>query len=377
MGTRIEWREERPCFSSLSEQFRSAGWQTVGFGKIFDNRLGMDVGPSWDAFTQGWKAQYADNTTEKAKGLRPAVECAEVSDDQYTDGHLAQLAVDFVDRYDGQKPFFLAVGFSKPHLPFVAPKRYWDLYDREQLEFPVGTGPTDYTAYTFSTYKELFSYAVERPVSEAQARELIHGYYACISYVDAQLDRVIKALEEKNLLDNTLIVLWGDHGFKLGEYGEWAKNTNLEIDTRVPLIISLPKNREMARGAKSFSLVELVDLFPTMCEVAGLPVPATVEGRSLVPVLKAPKATVRSFALSQFPHEDCLGYSIRTDGWRYTEWRNLKSGAIQAQELYDLRTASIETENVYASQPEQAAFHAELLREYLSKAIQWDGEIIW
>ena len=383
MGTRIEWREERPGISSLSEQFRNAGWTAVGFGKIYDGRLGLDVGYSWDAFTEGWKPKFArpDNRmfNKKQRGVRmPAVECADVPDQVYTDGSNARLAVNLIEQYDGEKPLFLAVGFCKPHLPFVAPKKYWDLYDRDAIVLPENkTAPTDCTEYTLSKYKEIFSYAVDRPISDETARELIHGYYACISYVDAQVGAVVDALEKKKMLENTIIVLWGDHGFKLGDYGEWAKNTNLEVDTRVPLMMSLPPDMAMERGAKTKSVVELVDLFPTLCEAAGLPVPDTVEGRSLLPVLRNPETSVKNFALSQFPHGDCMGYSIRDSGWRYTEWRALKGGEIKARELYDLRTSLVEDANVLNKYPEEASKRAAMLQDYLNQAITWDGDLIW
>lgn len=384
MTLRDEWRKHRPGFTSLPEQFRKHGWTAVGFGKIYDNRLGLDVGHTWDEFTQGWKPHYVrpENVEQfklsrQSKEVRmPAVECADVPDNRYTDGHVADMAVQAVQQYDGEKPLFLAVGFPKPHLPFVAPKKYWDLYDRNQIHVPENNqAPINCTEYTLSKYKEVFDYDVPDPIPDTVARELIHGYYACVSYVDAQIARVLKAFEEKGLLDNTIIVLWGDHGFKLGHHGEWAKHTNLERDARVPLMIRLPGQK--TAGSKTDSIVELVDLFPTLCEAAGLDIPDTAEGRSLLPILGNPKAKVRDFALSQYPHEKCMGYSIRTANWRYTEWRRIWNGKVQARELYDLENNPIEKENVLDAQPEEAREHAVLLEKYLSGAKQWDGETIW
>jgi iduronate 2-sulfatase len=379
-----EWRRYRPGFASLPEQFRTAGWTTVGFGKIFDDRLGLDRSHSWDAFTPGWKNQFAG--PEKAEQRRlatqsadvriPAVEGIDVPDARYTEGHITRLAVDFLEQYDADKPFFLAVGFPKPHLPFVAPKKYWDLYERANIRLPAETAaPKGCTDYTLANYKEIFDYDVPNPVTQEAARELRHGYMACVSYVDAQIEKLVAALTEKGLLDNTVIVIWGDHGFKLGDYGEWAKLTNLELDARVPLIIRLPG--QTCSGLKTKALVELVDLFPTLCEAAGLPVPDTVEGRSLLPILGNPEATVRDFALSQYPRDKCMGYSVRTAGWRYTEWRRIGDGQVQARELYNLENNPIEKENVLDAHPEIAAKHAVLLQDYLDSAEKWDGETIW
>ena len=391
MGTRCEWRESRSEFTSIPEQFRKNGWYAVGFGKIYDNRLGVDEGFSWDEMTQGWKTHFASPEKRKveqewrsaSKGQKPdarmaATECADVADDFYTDGHVTKLAVNFLKQYKKDQPLFLAVGFPKPHLPFVAPEKYWKLYNRDSIQLPdLKAAPERATEFTLSDYKEIFDYDVPNPVPDDVARELIHGYYACISYVDAQIGLILDALRECRDLDNTLIVLWGDHGYKLAEYGEWAKHTDLEIDTRVPLIIRLPAGAVQKNGTTK-SLAEFVDVLPTMCEAVGIPVPDSAEGRSLLPVLKNPQATVRDFALSQYPHRGCMGYSIRTDGWRYTEWRGTgKTGTVKASELYDLRDAPYETKNVLADEAEKAAEMSALLNEYLRGAKKWNGSIIW
>ena len=366
MSKPLDWRKLHPELYSLPQVFRNEGWQAVGFGKIFDDRLGLDRGHSWDEFDEDWRSMFADPANQKLErsGKKPAVECVDVADEFYTDGHIAKLALDFLGRRDSGKPFFLAVGFTKPHLPFVAPKKYWDLYDRNKLPtasvvFP----PAGNTEYTLSPYKEIFDYGVHNPIPEAQAREMVHGYLACISYVDTQIGKLLVGLKQQGLLDNTIVVIWGDNGFKLGDYGEWAKATNLEVDTRVPLIIQLPDKMVSARGAHSKSLVEFVDVFPTLCAAAGLPVPSTVQGTSLMPLLLDPTKSVRQSALSQYPREGVMGYSLRTVQWRFTEWRT-QNGTVKARELYDLDATHNESKNVADMYPEVIQQLDEMLTSY-------------
>lgn len=374
-----EWRDTRKGFVSLPQQFRKYGWMAVGYGKVYDVRLGVDVGYSWDAYDQGRKPHFVIPAhmdqfwkSRKSKIVHmPVVECADVPDKTYTGGHITDMAVEFLEQHDMSKPLFLAVGFEKPHLPFVAPKKYWDLYKRADIRLPEIRQPLrGFSKYTLSNYKEILDYDVTDPNHDETARRLMHGYYACVSYVDAQVGRLIAALKDKGIYDNTLIVLWGDHGWKLGEYGAWGKLTNLEVDARVPLIIKLPGFSPKVTD----SLVEFTDVLPTLCEAAGLPVPATAEGYSLIPVLRDSTASVRDFALTQYPRGvRIMGYSIRTDRWRYTEWQDVRNRTVLARELYNLFDEIIETENVITHYPKEADALQARLHLYLKNSKKWVG----
>lgn len=343
---------------SLPEQFRRHGYIAASYGKIYDSRLGTDLGTSWDIQLDKFGG-YVDplNSTNKC-----AIEAMEVSDDAYRDGKNTDLALDFLATHDHTTPFFLAIGFAKPHLPFNAPKQYWDLYNPNTL--PLGA-PTELPSGLFidtlsRPYKELETYSqpvtyaeIEQPTSESLTRQLIHGYLACISYVDAQILKIISDLKTRDLYENTIIVIWGDHGFKLSDFGEWAKATTLEIDSRVPLIIRLPESMRADRNAHSYSIVELVDVMPTICEAAGIPIPATTQGRSLMPILKDANTSVRQTALSQYKRntdDSNMAYSVRSEQWRYTEFR-LNDGSVVERQLFDLSTVPhVESVNITASE---------------------------
>jgi iduronate 2-sulfatase len=361
-SAKTNWDNSRPSFITLPEQFRNYGYNAVGFGKIYDQRLGNDEGSSWDAFTQRWKGEYISPRAKAilktadsliALGMepdiiRPAVDFYDTPDETYTDGSNAKLAVEFINNYNSSEPFFLALGFSKPHLPFVAPKKYWDMYDRNSISLPEFTSVpiNSNPEYTFTSYAEIESFINKSIINEDKIKELRHGYFACISYIDAQLAKVLKALEDKGELDNTIIVFWGDHGFKLGDYDRWAKMTNLDIDARAPLIIKLPEGQNTPLVCNS--PVDFVDVLPTICEAAGLPVPASAQGTSLMPILKGKAEAVREYAFFQSSDTD---YSIRTDRWHYTEYRKKNTTTVECRELYDLGNGTIQRENVIVQNP--------------------------
>jgi arylsulfatase A-like enzyme len=256
------------------------------------------------------------------------------------------------------KPFFLAVGFRKPHLPFSAPKKYWDLYDRESIPPPASNKhPEGAPEPAVRSWGELEGYSdipKNGKLSVTKTQELRHGYYACVSYVDALTGRLLKKLDEIELTGRTVVLLWGDHGFHLGEQGLWTKANNYELSTRVPLILSVPGQANL--GAQTDALVEFVDLYPTLAEICGLKAPAKVEGISLLPLLQKPDRPWKTAAFSQYPrsfkgnrhrkHGDLMGYTVRTDRYRYVEWRNWKTGAVQARELYDHQTDPNEIKNL-------------------------------
>jgi len=246
-------------------------------------------------------------------------------------------------------PFFLAVGFARPHLPFVSPKKYWELYNPAQIELaPNPYHPKDAPEYALSNSGELRNYTnmpAEGPIPDSLARQLKHGYYAAVSYTDAQIGKVLDELDRLGLRKNTIIVLWGDHGWKLGEHGEWCKHSNVENDANAPLLLSVPGMKNA--GKHTNALVEFVDVYPTLSELAGLPLPAHLEGLSAKPLLDDPNRSWKTAAFSQYPRKGLMGYSMRTDRYRFTVWvgRNDHS-KIDAVELYDHTTDPQENINV-------------------------------
>jgi arylsulfatase A-like enzyme len=253
-------------------------------------------------------------------------------------------------------PFFLAVGYHKPHLPLIAPKKYWDLYQREDIPMAENDYlPENAPLFAMNTMWELASYEdfagvikpTEGSLTEEEARLLKHGYLACVSYIDAQVGRLLATLEQQELTENTIVVLMSDHGWKLGEHNSWCKQTNYEVDTRSPLIIYDPRAR--GNGQTCRALVEYVDLYPTLCELAGLEPPPRLEGISMVPLLEDPALRWKHAAFSQFQRGfmgKFMGRSIRTRRYRYVEWRNWFDNTFIAAELYDHRTDPQENVNI-------------------------------
>ena len=274
----------------------------------------------------------------------------------------------------GDTQFFLGVGFKKPHLPFVAPQTYWDLFDRNDFEpHPFQEHPLYEVPYSWNYANELSSYDdIINPtnIPTAKQLELLHGYYACISFIDAQVGRLLQELENQNLHTNTIVVLWGDHGFHLGDHAEWGKHTNLERAARVPLIIYSPFTG--TPNAKTQAPANLTDLFPTLCELAGLPLPQqplnenespttpatgrNLKGISLVDSMNNPDYSGRTGALTVFRRSGATGYAYRTERYRYIEWIN--GGMVVARELYDYTVDPMETINL-AGVSESAALMAQ------------------
>lgn len=292
-----------------------------------------------------------------------ATESADVPDDAYYDGAQTAVAIAKLSELkEAGAPFFLAVGYYRPHLPFNAPTRYWDLYDRDELPLAENDFlPQKAPIMAVNTMVELGVYLdfteiplpQDGPLTEAQARLLRHGYLASVSYTDAQVGRLITALDRLGLAENTIVVLWGDHGWKLGEHGSWCKMTNYEIDTRVPLIVSAPGAR--TAGGRSKGLVELVDLYPTLCDLAGLEPPGDIEGTSFARLLDDPDLSWKRAVFSQFQRvgvlraadgEEYMGRAVRTDQHRYVEWSHWPDGEFAARELYDLEADPLENVNV-------------------------------
>ena len=344
-------RAKNPNVVTIPQHFQQHGYTTAAVGKIYDPRC-VDDKKTYDA--PSWSIPYPgfDYSAIKDKKTKEVTVASEHSDEELTDGWIRSQGVRLLRKLDqDDKPFFLAVGFKKPHLPFVAPKKYWDLYSRDQIKLAKHQSgiknDSGYSIHGCSEYRGYEGVPASGPFSEELQRRSIHGYRACISFIDAQVGMLLDELETLGLKDNTIIVLWGDHGFHLGDHGLFGKHTTLEQATRVPMIIHVPG----ASGTKTNSPVELVDLFPTLSELAGLQAPI-VNGRSLKPILANPTNSTREGALTVFKNKGAYGYSFRTKNHRYTEWVNKNSKTV-AKELFDYTVDPLETTN-FADQPRLA-----------------------
>jgi iduronate 2-sulfatase len=368
------FRDALPNVVTLPQLFKQNGYFVQGMGKIY--HPGLDDERSWSVPWQTCDAPtYAkvkspdvkDEDEVKSKG-GPAFESADVADNFYKDGMVADLAVSTL-RGLAKKPgpFFFAVGFAKPHLPFVAPRKYWDLYDPAKIKLaPNPFHPKDAPEYALAGTSELRNYVgipAEGPMPDPLARQLKHGYYASVSYTDAQIGKVLNELDRLGLTKSTIIVLWGDHGWKLGEHGEWAKHTNVENDTNAPLILSVPGMKNA--GAHTSALVEFVDVYPTLSQLAGLPLPGHLEGTSFKPLLDNPGRPWKPAAFSQYPRgKKLMGYSMRTDRYRLTVWLGRNDHThVDAIELYDHQEDPQENVNI-AKQPANAALVKQLMEQW-------------
>lgn len=292
-----------------------------------------------------------------------AWEYPEVEDEAYADGRIAQRAIERLRSLNEnpERPFFMAVGFARPHLPFSAPLKYWDLYDPDQLPMPdIESAPTGAPDYAVKRDGEIVQYdpiphsSVADPFPEELTRKLIHGYYASTSFVDAQIGKVLNELENLGLNENTIVVLWGDHGFHLGELGIWTKHVNYELANHIPLLISAPG--VTTPGSITGQPTETVDIFPTLVELAGMPKPDVsqpLDGVSLVPVLNNPEARVRDFAYHAYSRGGRMGRAIRTEEYRLVEWKEIGAPSETADiELYEYSKGPVETKNIALDYPE-------------------------
>ena len=340
------FRKNVPNAITLPQYFKQNGYHSQCIGKIFHNWRQDE----WKGDPASWSVpsvlHYNSHGNDKpvVAGELPSnlasgkggTQCRDVPDNAYFDGRVAETAIKALGKLakDGN-PFFLAVGFWKPHTPFNAPKKYWDLYDPNKIPVPRQvTPPVDVpeVALTSARYKG--------GSNSEDLREMHHGHLAAISYLDTQAGKVIDELDRLGLRENTVIVFWSDHGLHLGEHGLTRKTTAFELDAKVPLIIDSPKHKH---GQRAPALVELLDLYPTLTELCGLKTTDDLQGKSLVPILEKPDQTVKEVAITQTPRPNyprgktpqIMGYSIRTEQYRYTEWRNFSNGDVKARELYD------------------------------------------
>lgn len=390
---RTDFRQTMPNAVTIPQHFQKFGYHTVAIGKIFHNTIPDP--PSWSeeklhirgypfdpdavylteenlTWLESRKAELIAAGTHQRRIDRygqwylkaSATEAPDCEDNAYYDGAQTDVAIKKLSELkQREQPFFFAVGYYRPHLPFNAPKKYWDLYDPDKIPLAENPKlPQNAPLMATNTMRELIGgyndfHHAPRPhegsLTEEQARLLKHGYYASVSYVDAQIGRLLDELRRLALWDNTIVVLWGDHGWKLGEHNSWCKMTNFEIDTRVPLIVRVPGARE--NGRQCDRLVEFVDIYPSLCAVAGVSVPDGLEGLSFSPLLENRSLPWKSAAFSQFLREgiwvapdgvEYMGRSIRTDRYRFVRWFTWETGEPVAEELYDHQTDPLETENL-------------------------------
>lgn len=375
-------REIVPDAVTMPQFFAKHGWRTESLGKVFHIGHGNEGDPASfsvphlkdkvieyldPASTDGGKltreeALFTNQKLGQIKSLPrgAAFESPVAKDEDYADGRIAAETMKRLQAAKARKgqPFFIAAGFVRPHMPFCAPKKYWDLYDPAKLPMPAFEDlPAGSPKVAQKRGGEISAYkpVPEKPdamFSPELKRQLIHGYYASASFVDAQIGKVIDELDRLGLAENTLVVLWGDHGFHLGDLGIWTKHTNYEQANRIPLLIVAPGVTKP--GSSTRQLAESVDVFPTLAELAGLPAPTgpqPMDGISLVPVLKDPQARVRDHAYHAYPKAK-MGRAIRTERYRLVEWKKPGAPADTAElELYDYETDPLETKNLAAEQP--------------------------
>jgi arylsulfatase A-like enzyme len=296
----------------------------------------------------------------KTRGM--PFEKADVEDEAYKDGEIAAKAIsDLRELKEKNQPFFLALGFMKPHLPFNAPSKYWDLYKHDDISLPVNyLQPESTPAVAFHNFGELRNYAEvpkTGPVSDEMAKELIHGYYACVSYMDAQVGRVLAELETLGLAENTIVVLWGDHGWNLGDHMLWCKHCTFESSLRTPLIIKVPGK---TTGKVTNDITEYIDIYPSLCDLANIDKPNHLEGESFIPIMNGGKRQ-KNYAISKFKDAVTLIQGTRF----YTEWTD-DSGAPYARMLFDHKTDPLELNNL-AEKEEYKSTVEELSKELREK----------
>ena len=376
------FRRAAPDAVTMPQYFMKHGWRTEAIGKILHTGHGNhDDDASWSVLPLHEKVvEYlipADSaggqltreeayfTNQKLGEFRSlprgsAWEMADVDDSAYADGRIADEGIKRLQAAKKRKdtPFFLALGFVKPHLPFTAPKKYWDMHDPRAFALAGDqVHPDGAPSYAGKKGGEIVNYApltVDHLKDEDIQRKLIHGYYAAASFADAQIGRVLDELDRLSLSQNTLIVLWGDHGWHLGDHGYWTKHTNYEQANRIPLIFVAPGVAKP--DSETRQLAETVDVFPTLAELCGLPAPIgpqSIDGVSMVPVLREPATRIRDHAYHCYPRGGRVGRAIRTDRYRLVEWKKVGAPDSAADfELYDYQQDAYERRNLAESRPE-------------------------
>jgi len=337
-------RETRPGTMVLPQNFKEAGYWTGGVGKIFHNKKVNPNDTSWNTFVRFDNDPLPQNitgrgTTQRRDQTPPGYGPSGLRDDQHKDGKNARQIVSWLeDDVAGGKPFFMACGIQKPHVPFLAPDKYFDMYPREDLVY--SPAPTDFwdQAPASAMVKRYKAFGFELGVEDdALRREYIQAYHACISFIDAQIGLVLDALESTGHWEDTIVILTSDHGYQLGEHFMWGKVTLFEVCARVPLVIRVPGMT--TPGSTTEGLVELIDLYPTLTELCDVSPPPNLQGRSLVPTLHDASTPGKETAYTVVSRRDQLGKAIRTDRFRYARWPD-------GEELYDLKNDPAEYDNL-------------------------------
>ncbi|QWX83018.1 sulfatase [Cellulophaga sp. HaHaR_3_176] len=395
-----KFRNINPNTVTMPQHFSKFGYHTVNLGKIFHNYMPDSI--SWDEpdlrpaqyLQSDWLKRdgetfYISEEVNRSQAIKrdsllklrperyadgwntgPAWEAAAVHDTMYYDGAQTELAKKTLTRLaKNDTPFYMGLGYFRPHLPFTAPKKYWDLYDPNKIPLAANQNvPENAPGHTMNSMYELRHYdgfnQIGHPESsyrmdEDTSRKLKHGYYASVSYVDALLGNLISHMKDIGIYENTIIILWGDHGWKLGEHNSWGKMTNYNIDLQVPMIIRYPNQEN--RGAQTFEITELIDMFPSLCELAEIEVPDYMQGTSFVPLIKNPKRPWKDAAFSQFHRRPkhaadgkrYMGYSLNTKKYHYIEWYSWDNttgtrGELKNLELFDRENDPNETVNIAA-----------------------------
>lgn len=380
-------RDKNPDVVTLPQLFKQNGYITAALGKVFDQRS-VDKKHDEQSWSEPYKGKYKypeaygepllghyqnpetkkkyANADEKdMEEAKVSTESADVPDDAYADGAMINHAISDLKKYGSAgKPFFLAVGIRKPHLPFVAPKKYWDMYSRDKIELATWQTPSIdgpeiayHNSGEFRGYADIKALAKDDEplnLSADKQEELIHGYYASISYVDALIGKLLDELKTSGLDKNTIIVVWGDHGWHFGDHNLWNKHSNFEQATRAPLMITLPNQKTKIVYQ---SITEFVDVYPTLAELANIQPTQLLDGKSLVPALNGDRKTLKDFAISQYPRkvkeDNYMGYALRTKQYRFVEWikdfrttQKFNPLDVYAVELYDYEKDPLETKNL-------------------------------
>lgn len=360
---KYHFRKHLPDAVTLSQLFKNNGYHAARVGKIYHygnpgeiGTNGLDDEASWtERLNPKGRDKAEENlltnhTPKRGLGSSLSFQRAEGADEEQTDGIVATETIRLLEKHKDE-PFFIAAGFYRPHCPYVAPKKYFDLYPIDKVSAP--KGPFDETK---NVPRAALSSTTPWPwfgVTAEQSRECLQAYYATISFVDAQVGRLLDAVDRLGLANNTIIVFWSDHGYHVGEHGLWKKQSLYEGSARVPMIISAPGQK--LKGGVSPRTVELVDLYPTLADLAGLKTPANLAGASLRPLLDKPDTEWARPAFTQVWRGSFAGHSVRTERFRFTEWADGKEGS----ELYDYNNDPGELHNL-ANDSNYAAHIAEL-----------------
>ena len=348
MDLKTKMRDIHPDVITLPQHFRNNGYVTAAAGKIFDPRC-VDSRAKGDEIS--WTLPYNEGPKSDVPEI-PATDNVtavyDLPDEAFPDGRILKGGLEYLEKVAATgKPFFLAVGFKKPHLPFIAPKRFWDLYDPAEIQLePYQEKARNNSGYGNWSSSETRGYGgvpKEGIIPDPIQRNMIHGYRACVSWVDHLVGKLLAELDSTGLRDNTIIVLWGDHGFHLGDHGIWGKHTTFEEAIRAPLMIIDPR---IGKTVKTESPVEFTDVYPTLCELAGLPVPDQVQGISLVDCLTDEQAAPRTVNTAIHKAGGAYGYSVRNKRYRYIEWIDTNTAEIVGRDLFDFEKDPLGRENM-------------------------------